>query len=154
MKRMHPIDSEKACPFVGQTLRELRSTVGNEATVLGFVGCPYTLATYLIEVSFTLRALVGCLLHGTRKAEDDPPNPPSFKSAVDSGKVVDTLLYSTADGFHKLQCVLVWFSSGSCCFPYPFLRNTCYVLYIFCFDFGRAAMAQRVTETTIESAGV
>lgn len=25
--------------------------VGNEATVLGFVGCPYTLATYMVEVS-------------------------------------------------------------------------------------------------------
>lgn len=50
MKKMHPIDPEKACPFVGQTLKELRSVVGNEATVLGFVGCPYTLATYMVEV--------------------------------------------------------------------------------------------------------
>ncbi|CAB1115233.1 unnamed protein product [Ectocarpus sp. CCAP 1310/34] len=49
MKRMHPIDPEKACPFVGQTLNELRGVVGNEATVLGFVGCPYTLATYMVE---------------------------------------------------------------------------------------------------------
>lgn len=48
---MHPIDSEKACPFVGETLRELRKTVGDKATVLGFVGCPYTLATYLVEAS-------------------------------------------------------------------------------------------------------
>lgn len=51
MKKMHPIDPEKACPFVGETLKELRTVVGNEATVLGFVGCPYTLATYLVEVS-------------------------------------------------------------------------------------------------------
>ncbi|CAM9440268.1 unnamed protein product, partial [Hapterophycus canaliculatus] len=49
MKKMHPIDPEKACPFVGETLKELRSVVGNEATVLGFVGCPYTLATYMVE---------------------------------------------------------------------------------------------------------
>lgn len=49
LKAMHPIDPEKACPFVGETLRELRSVVGKEATVLGFVGCPYTLATYLVE---------------------------------------------------------------------------------------------------------
>lgn len=48
---MKPIEPEKACPFVGQTLRDLRDEVGNEATVLGFVGCPYTLATYLVEVS-------------------------------------------------------------------------------------------------------
>lgn len=50
MKKMHPIDPEKACPFVGETLKDLRSAVGNEATVLGFVGCPYTLATYMVEV--------------------------------------------------------------------------------------------------------
>jgi uroporphyrinogen decarboxylase len=36
-------------PFVKQTLGDLRKTVKNSATVLGFVGLPYTLATYLIE---------------------------------------------------------------------------------------------------------
>ncbi len=43
-----------------QTLGELRAKVGNKATVLGFVGLPYTLATYLIEgVSVFLdRALI------------------------------------------------------------------------------------------------
>lgn len=50
LKTMRPIDPEKACPFVGETLKELRSVVGSEATVLGFVGCPYTLATYMVEV--------------------------------------------------------------------------------------------------------
>ncbi|CAM9478690.1 unnamed protein product [Chrysoparadoxa australica] len=49
LERMHPIDPAKACPFVGQTLGELREAVGNEATVLGFVGLPYTLATYMVE---------------------------------------------------------------------------------------------------------
>lgn len=38
-----------AMPFVKQTLGELREKVQNKATVLGFVGLPYTLATYLIE---------------------------------------------------------------------------------------------------------
>ena len=38
-----------AMPFVKQTLGDLRKTVKNSATVLGFVGLPYTLATYLIE---------------------------------------------------------------------------------------------------------
>lgn len=62
MKKMHPIEPEKACPFVGETLRDLRSAVGNEATVLGFVGCPYTLATYLVEVSFRLQSCIILLL--------------------------------------------------------------------------------------------
>lgn len=42
-------DWDTAMPFVKQTLGELREKVGNKATVLGFVGLPYTLATYLIE---------------------------------------------------------------------------------------------------------
>lgn len=43
------IDVETACPFVGQVLGELRREVGSRATVLGFVGLPFTLATYLVE---------------------------------------------------------------------------------------------------------
>ena len=46
---MTKMDPEEACPFVGSVLRDLRKEVGNEATVLGFVGLPYTLATYLVE---------------------------------------------------------------------------------------------------------
>ena len=39
----------KSCPFVGQVLNNLRREVGNDGTVLGFIGLPYTLATYLVE---------------------------------------------------------------------------------------------------------
>jgi len=42
-------DWATAMPFVKQTLGDLRTRVGNKATVLGFVGLPYTLATYLVE---------------------------------------------------------------------------------------------------------
>merc|ERR1719183_2315388 len=42
-------DWATAMPFVKQTLGELREKVKNDATVLGFVGLPYTLATYLVE---------------------------------------------------------------------------------------------------------
>merc|ERR1719359_229960 len=47
--KIHTIDPDAACPFVGSVLRQLREEVGNDATVLGFVGLPYTLATYLVE---------------------------------------------------------------------------------------------------------
>ena len=40
---------EEAVPFVGEALRRLRAEVGNEAAVLGFVGAPFTLATYIVE---------------------------------------------------------------------------------------------------------
>ena len=36
-------------PFVGAALRQLRSEVGNQAAVLGFVGAPFTLASYIVE---------------------------------------------------------------------------------------------------------
>jgi len=44
--RMDPV---KSMPFVGDVLGMLRKEVGNKATVLGFVGLPFTLATYLVE---------------------------------------------------------------------------------------------------------
>ncbi len=35
--------------FVGEVLGRLRESVGNKATVLGFVGAPWTLAAYVVE---------------------------------------------------------------------------------------------------------
>jgi len=46
---MHLIDPSTAAPFVAETLRTLREEVGPDTAVLGFIGCPYTLATYLVE---------------------------------------------------------------------------------------------------------
>jgi len=48
-KKMHKIDPSSAAPFVAEILQTLRKEVGPETAVLGFVGCPYTLATYLVE---------------------------------------------------------------------------------------------------------
>jgi len=49
VERIKVIDPHKATPFVSEALKNLRREVGNKATVLGFVGLPYTLATYLVE---------------------------------------------------------------------------------------------------------
>ena len=46
IKIMYPIDPSSVAPFVAQALRTLREEVLPEMVVLGFVGCPYTLATY------------------------------------------------------------------------------------------------------------
>lgn len=46
---VHDLDCEKTAPFVRQTLEALRKEVDGQAAVLGFVGAPYTLATYCIE---------------------------------------------------------------------------------------------------------
>lgn len=40
---------EEAVPYVGQTLRALKAEVGNASAILGFVGAPFTLASYIIE---------------------------------------------------------------------------------------------------------
>ena len=47
--KIKPIDPHKHTPFVAEALKNLRQEVGNRATVLGFVGLPYTLATYMVE---------------------------------------------------------------------------------------------------------
>ncbi len=43
-----PLDPYKSTPYIADILKNLRKEVGNKATVLGFVGLPYTLATYLV----------------------------------------------------------------------------------------------------------
>ncbi len=45
---IHPLELNKLT-FVGEILQTLRKEVGNESTVLGFVGAPWTLAAYAIE---------------------------------------------------------------------------------------------------------
>lgn len=44
-----PLDPEASLPFVRQILQTLQREVNGDATVLGFVGAPWTLAAYAIE---------------------------------------------------------------------------------------------------------
>ncbi len=46
---LHALEPEESLPFIKTILQTLRSEVGNEAAVLGFVGAPWTLAAYAIE---------------------------------------------------------------------------------------------------------
>ncbi|AFZ28145.1 uroporphyrinogen decarboxylase [Cylindrospermum stagnale PCC 7417] len=46
---LHPLDPEAALPFIKTILQALRQEVGNQSTVLGFVGAPWTLAAYAVE---------------------------------------------------------------------------------------------------------
>lgn len=48
LKSLHPIDLDKL-HFVGESLKILRNEVGEGAAVLGFVGAPWTIATYIVE---------------------------------------------------------------------------------------------------------
>lgn len=42
-------DPDSSLPFIRPILSTLRSNVGNESTVLGFIGSPWTLAAYAME---------------------------------------------------------------------------------------------------------
>lgn len=48
LKLMHNIDISKVS-FVGESLKYLRNEVSQETAVIGFIGSPWTLATYLVE---------------------------------------------------------------------------------------------------------
>lgn len=47
--RLTPFNPEACLPFIKTILKTLRQEVGNQSTVLGFVGSPWTLAAYAIE---------------------------------------------------------------------------------------------------------
>jgi uroporphyrinogen decarboxylase len=49
VNQMRPLEPEASLPFIQEILGTLRQEVGSRATVLGFVGAPWTLAAYAIE---------------------------------------------------------------------------------------------------------
>jgi uroporphyrinogen decarboxylase len=46
---MRPLVPAESVPFIQTILQSLRQEVGNQSTVLGFVGAPWTLAAYAVE---------------------------------------------------------------------------------------------------------
>lgn len=46
---LRPLEPEESLPFIRTILQTLRQEVGNQSTVLGFVGAPWTLAAYAVE---------------------------------------------------------------------------------------------------------
>ena len=49
VNNLHDLDPESSLPFIKTILQSLRNEVADKSTVLGFVGAPWTLATYAIE---------------------------------------------------------------------------------------------------------
>jgi uroporphyrinogen decarboxylase len=49
INKLQPLEPESKLPFIREILQTLRREVGDGATVLGFVGAPWTLAAYAIE---------------------------------------------------------------------------------------------------------
>lgn len=49
VNQLHTLEPDESTPFIRTILQTLRQEVGNEATVLGFAGSPWTLAAYAVE---------------------------------------------------------------------------------------------------------
>ncbi|MEN9233790.1 MAG: uroporphyrinogen decarboxylase [Gloeomargarita sp. DG02_4_bins_56] len=49
IQQLTPLEPAQSLPFIGQILRTLRAEIGDQATLLGFVGAPWTLAAYVVE---------------------------------------------------------------------------------------------------------
>ncbi|MCS7291572.1 MAG: uroporphyrinogen decarboxylase [Gloeomargarita sp. SKYBB_i_bin120] len=49
IRQLRPLEPAVSLPFIGQILRTLRAEIGDRATLLGFVGAPWTLAAYVVE---------------------------------------------------------------------------------------------------------
>lgn len=49
VKKVRTLVPEEAVPYTGAALTTLRAEVGDQAAVLGFVGAPFTLASYIVE---------------------------------------------------------------------------------------------------------
>jgi uroporphyrinogen decarboxylase len=49
LQNLRPLQPEESLPFIRTILQALRQEVGNQSTVLGFVGAPWTLAAYAVE---------------------------------------------------------------------------------------------------------
>jgi len=49
VEQVTKLDAHGSVPYVAEALTRLREEVGNQSTVLGFVGAPFTLATYIVD---------------------------------------------------------------------------------------------------------
>ncbi|MBF2064671.1 MAG: uroporphyrinogen decarboxylase [Calothrix sp. C42_A2020_038] len=49
VNNLQPLNPDESLPFIKTILQALRQEVGDQSTVLGFVGAPWTLAAYAVE---------------------------------------------------------------------------------------------------------
>jgi uroporphyrinogen decarboxylase len=102
VQKVRKLDPAVSMPFVGETLRILRSKVDDETTVLGFVGAPFTLATYLVEgkSSRDYRTIK------TMMAKDPEVLKALLSSIADS--IAEYVRYQADNGAHVVQIFDSW----------------------------------------------
>ena len=102
--KMKRIDVETACPFVGKALNNLRREVGNSATVLGFVGLPFTLASYVVEGQTGLATKFAEI---KRLAREDPDLLHDILGLL-ATNIADYACYQIDKGAQIIQCFDSW----------------------------------------------
>ena len=104
VKRVTPLVGEEATPYVGEALRALRQEVGNASTVLGFVGAPFTLATYIVEGGSSNK-----YTHIKRLAHADPAVLHALCEKLAEG-IADYVRYQADAGAQVVQIFDSWAS--------------------------------------------
>lgn len=100
-------DFRAKCSFVGNALEELRkqlSETSSGTTLLGFVGLPFTLASYLVEG----QTGVSTGFPNIQKLMEDDPNLLKSILSVLSDNIVDYACYQIESGAQVLQVFDSW----------------------------------------------
>ena len=101
----HTFDPAAALPFVGETLQNCRRAVeGSGATVLGFVGAPFTLASYLVEGGTGVRSGFA----QTRTMREESPELLHRILDVLATRIGEYLCYQIDSGAQVVQCFDSW----------------------------------------------
>eukprot|EP00878_Enallax_costatus_P001132 GHUV01001269.1.p1 GENE.GHUV01001269.1~~GHUV01001269.1.p1 ORF type:complete len:391 (+),score=104.93 GHUV01001269.1:253-1425(+) len=101
LKVLHSLDLSQL-QFVGDSLKLLRQEVGSSAAVLGFVGSPWTLATYIVEgASSSLYKTIKSM------AYSDPDLLDSLLSHL-ADAMSDYIRYQIDSGAHCVQIFDSW----------------------------------------------
>eukprot|EP00884_Botryococcus_braunii_P023581 jgi/Botrbrau1/9907/Bobra.0012s0009.2 len=100
-KQLRAIDLNQV-QFVGQALTAIREEVGNETAVLGFIGSPWTIATYIIEggSSQTYRVIKAMIY-------DDPRTLDTVLSHL-AKQLATYLIYQIESGAQYVQIFDSW----------------------------------------------
>jgi uroporphyrinogen decarboxylase len=118
VKKITKLEPEKSVPFVGEALGLLRQEVGSNATVLGFVGAPFTLASYIVEGGTSTHYKVI-----KKMAFDEPKIYEALLNSI-TDSVVEYVKYQADSGAQVIQIFDSWASEfcpsdfDKYCLPY------------------------------------